>query len=122
VAADAAFFLRGFASRARKGVPQGVLAPPPLRGGPPKNVAEATSLTLALSTPALGEAKVASADATEGQQRERKMTEKSDVYNRVTDKIIADLERGNLTWLQPWQAGHKAGPVSRPLRAGGIPY
>jgi antirestriction protein ArdC len=41
---------------------------------------------------------------------------------RLTDKIIADLERGNLTWLQPWQAGHKAGPVSRPLRAGGIPY
>jgi antirestriction protein ArdC len=29
---------------------------------------------------------------------------------------------GNLTWLQPWQAGHKAGPVSRPLRAGGMPY
>jgi len=50
------------------------------------------------------------------------MTEKSDVYSRVTDKIIADLERGNLTWLQPWQAGHKAGPVSRPLRAGGKPY
>jgi antirestriction protein ArdC len=50
------------------------------------------------------------------------MTEKSDVYSRVTDKIIADLERGNLTWLQPWQAGHKAGPVSRPLRAGGVPY
>ena len=38
------------------------------------------------------------------------MTEKLDVYSRVTDKIIADLERGNLTWLQPWQAGgHKAG-------------
>jgi antirestriction protein ArdC len=51
------------------------------------------------------------------------MTEKLDVYSRVTDKIIADLERGNLTWLQPWQAGgHKAGAVSRPLRAGGIPY
>ena len=44
------------------------------------------------------------------------MTEKLDVYSRVTDKIIADLERGNLTWLQPWQAGgHKAGAVSRPL-------
>src|SRR3984957_2023726 len=54
--------------------------------------------------------------------RETKMTEKSDVYSRVTDKIIADLERGNLTWLQPWQAGHQAGPVSRPLRAGGKPY
>jgi len=50
------------------------------------------------------------------------MTDKSDVYSRVTDKIIADLERGNLTWLQPWQAGHKAGPISRPRRAGGIPY
>ncbi len=51
------------------------------------------------------------------------MTEKLDVYSRVTDKIIADIERGNLTWLQPWQAGgHKAGPVTRPLRAGGIPY
>jgi len=51
------------------------------------------------------------------------MTEKLDVYSRVTNKIIADIERGNLTWLQPWQAGgHKAGPVVRPLRAGGIPY
>jgi antirestriction protein ArdC len=52
----------------------------------------------------------------------QKMTEKQDVYSRVTDKIVADIERGNLTWLQPWQAGHKAGPVSRPLRAGGVPY
>lgn len=50
------------------------------------------------------------------------MTEKLDVYSRVTNKIIADLERGNLTWLQPWQAGHQAGPVSRPLRAGGKAY
>ena len=50
------------------------------------------------------------------------MTEKQDVYTRVTQKIIADLERGNLTWLQPWQAGHQAGPVSRPLRASGKSY
>jgi antirestriction protein ArdC len=49
------------------------------------------------------------------------MTEKQDVYTRVTRKIIADLERA-LTWLQPWQAGHQAGPVSRPLRASGTPY
>jgi antirestriction protein ArdC len=32
------------------------------------------------------------------------------------------VERGNLTWLQPSQAGHQAGPVSRPLRAGGKAY
>jgi antirestriction protein ArdC len=50
------------------------------------------------------------------------MSETQDVYSRVTNKIIADLERGNLTWLQPWQTGHKAGPVSRPLRAGGKAY
>jgi antirestriction protein ArdC len=49
-------------------------------------------------------------------------TSKLDVYTRVTNKIVADLERGNLTWLQPWQAGHQAGPVSRPLRAGGKAY
>lgn len=50
------------------------------------------------------------------------MGEREDVYTRVTDKILADLERGNLTWLQPWQAGHAAGPVSRPLRASGERY
>ena len=50
------------------------------------------------------------------------MPAKPDVYTRVTDKIIADLERGNLTWQQPWQAGHQAGRVSRPLRADGKPY
>ena len=48
--------------------------------------------------------------------------EKLDVYSRVTNKIVADLERGNLTWLQPWQAGHKARPISRPLRASGKAY
>ncbi len=50
------------------------------------------------------------------------MSEKLDIYSRVTNKIIADLERGNLTWLQPWQAGHAAGEVSRPLRVTGKPY
>jgi len=28
------------------------------------------------------------------------MADSKDVYSKVTDKIIADLERGNLTWLQ----------------------
>ena len=50
------------------------------------------------------------------------MSDKLDVYSKVTNKIIADLERGNLTWLHPWQSGHAAGHVSRPLRAGGKPY
>jgi antirestriction protein ArdC len=29
------------------------------------------------------------------------MNSKLDVYSKVTNKIITDLERGNLTWLQP---------------------
>jgi antirestriction protein ArdC len=50
------------------------------------------------------------------------MSGKPDVYSQVTNKIIADLERGNLTWLQPWQARHAAGEISRPLRVTGKPY
>lgn len=49
-------------------------------------------------------------------------TVQSDVYRRVTDAIIADLEKGVRPWLKPWSAGHGAGPVTRPLRAGGRPY
>lgn len=47
---------------------------------------------------------------------------KKDIYTRVTDKIIADLEQGKRTWLPRWDAGHAAGPVSRPLRQNGTPY
>ena len=50
------------------------------------------------------------------------MTDKQDVYSRVTNRIICDLEKGTLPWVQPWQSGHVAGSVSRPLRAVGIPY
>src|SRR6202023_3856949 len=51
-------------------------------------------------------------------KRRTTMTEKADVYTRVTNKILADLERGNLTWLQPWQAGRPGGRAVKPLRAG----
>ena len=44
-----------------------------------------------------------------------------DVYHRVTNKIIADLEKGKLTWVQPW-SGDQAACVSRPLRFDGTPY
>ena len=50
------------------------------------------------------------------------MSKDLDIYSKVTNKIIADLERGNLTWLQPWQSGHAAGEISKPLRAIGKPY
>lgn len=50
------------------------------------------------------------------------MTERKDVYNRVTDRIIADLEKGVRSWMKPWNAGHTAGKITRPLRHNGTPY
>ena len=49
-------------------------------------------------------------------------TERQDVYTRVTDAIIADLEHGVRPWLRPWDAGHADGRITRPLRSGGQPY
>tara|TARA_B100000614_G_scaffold52546_1_gene45268 strand:+ start:19 stop:216 length:198 start_codon:yes stop_codon:yes gene_type:complete len=47
---------------------------------------------------------------------------KTDIYQRVTDRILADLEQGVRPWLKPWNAEHAAGRITRPLRAGGEPY
>ncbi|ABA03522.1 antirestriction protein [Nitrobacter winogradskyi Nb-255] len=47
---------------------------------------------------------------------------KSDVYTRITDQIVAELEKGVRPWHKPWNAGHVAGPISRPLRSCGKPY
>ncbi len=50
------------------------------------------------------------------------MTTRIDLYTRVTNAIIADLEQGVRPWLKPWNAEHAAGCITRPLRAGGQPY
>jgi len=47
---------------------------------------------------------------------------KQDVYQKVTDKIIADLEKGELTWLKPWSAGNLDGRITKPLRHNGQTY
>ncbi|PUB88017.1 MAG: antirestriction protein [gamma proteobacterium symbiont of Ctena orbiculata] len=47
---------------------------------------------------------------------------RQDVYTRVTDKIIADLEQGVRPWMKPWNAEHAAGRISKPLRHNGQPY
>jgi antirestriction protein ArdC len=52
----------------------------------------------------------------------RFMTNRTDLYTRVTNSIIADLERGIRPWLTPWNAEHAAGRITRPLRVGGQPY
>jgi len=47
---------------------------------------------------------------------------KADVYTRITDTMLAQLEQGVRPWLKPWNAEHAAGRIKRPLRANGIPY
>ena len=47
---------------------------------------------------------------------------KQDVYERVTDRIVADLEQGVRPWHKPWNAEHAAGRTTRPLRHNGQPY
>ena len=47
---------------------------------------------------------------------------KADVYESVTAKIVAELEKGERPWFKPWNAEHAAGRITRPLRSNGIPY
>lgn len=47
---------------------------------------------------------------------------KQDVYERVTNAIVAELEKGVRPWFKPWNAEHAAGRITRPLRANGQPY
>ena len=47
---------------------------------------------------------------------------RADLYTRVTNHIIADLENGVRPWLKPWNADNMAGRITRPLRSNGQPY
>jgi antirestriction protein ArdC len=46
----------------------------------------------------------------------------ADVYSRVTDKIIADLETGVAPWHKPWSAGNASGRIAIPTRITGEHY
>lgn len=45
-----------------------------------------------------------------------------DIYNSVTERIIADLEQGVRPWQRPWRSPAGHGFVSLPLRANGEAY
>src|SRR6516164_9494529 len=47
---------------------------------------------------------------------------KTDLYNKVTDQIVASLEQGVRPWTRPWSSEHAAGRITRPLRHNGQPY
>ncbi|MBK3666368.1 DUF1738 domain-containing protein [Bradyrhizobium diazoefficiens] len=52
----------------------------------------------------------------------KKEQSRTDVYARITDRIVADLENGVRPWVQPWSAGNATGRITRPLRHNGEPY
>jgi antirestriction protein ArdC len=47
---------------------------------------------------------------------------RADIYTRITDRIVMDLEKGVRPWLKPWSAAHTHGRITRPLRHNGQPY
>ena len=49
-------------------------------------------------------------------------TDRSDVYTRITERIVEDLEQGVRPWVKPWSATNTQGRITRPLRHNGLPY
>lgn len=47
---------------------------------------------------------------------------KTDIYRKITDTIVQQLEKGVRPWHKPWNASHPGGRITRPLRANGIRY
>ena len=47
---------------------------------------------------------------------------KTDLYQKVTDQIVASLEHGVRPGIKPWSAEHAAGRITRPLCGNGIAY
>ena len=45
-----------------------------------------------------------------------------DIYAKITDRIVADLEKGVRPWVRPWSEANTAGRITRPLRHNGTPY
>lgn len=51
-----------------------------------------------------------------------KGTNREDIYMRITERIVEDLEQGVRPWMKPWCAANTQGRISRPLRHNGLPY
>lgn len=47
---------------------------------------------------------------------------RDDIYQRVTNTIIRDLEQGTRSWTKPWTTTSKDSGSIRPLRHDGTPY
>nr|WP_064251301.1 zincin-like metallopeptidase domain-containing protein [Rhizobium leguminosarum]OAP88124.1 antirestriction protein ArdC [Rhizobium leguminosarum] len=49
-------------------------------------------------------------------------SQRTDIYSRITDRIIEDLASGVRPWMKPWNAANTDGRITRPLRHNGQPY
>ena len=49
-------------------------------------------------------------------------TDRIDIYTRITDRIVEDLEQGVRPWIKPWSASNTSGRITRPVRHNGLPY
>ena len=49
-------------------------------------------------------------------------SQRTDIYSRITDRIIEDLAGGVRPWMRPWNAANTDGRITRPLRHNGRPY
>jgi antirestriction protein ArdC len=47
----------------------------------------------------------------------RVMPERANLYDEITQSILAELEQGRLPWVQPWQAPATAAPLDLPRNA-----
>lgn len=47
---------------------------------------------------------------------------KPDVYTRITNRIVADLEKCVRPWHWHWSVVNTEGRITRPLRHNAIPY
>ncbi len=49
--------------------------------------------------------------------RARSGHDRTDLYQEITDKIIAELEAGSVPWVQPWGTAAAKAPLAMPLNA-----
>ena len=54
--------------------------------------------------------------------KKKEKSPRVDIYARITESIVADLEEGVRPWMKPWSAGGLEGRITRPLRHTGEPY
>jgi antirestriction protein ArdC len=49
-------------------------------------------------------------------------SERIDIYTRITDRIVEDLEQGVRPWIKPWSTANTDVLITRPMRHNGLPY